>query len=84
MGNDETDIATFITLLNQEFAIKDVGEIKFFLGFKVSYMDNDLFLTQSKYASDILKRIDPNDSKPVRNPLLLMHLSQQMDYRTQI
>ncbi|GJZ09562.1 retrovirus-related pol polyprotein from transposon TNT 1-94 [Tanacetum coccineum] len=33
------------------------------------YTDHGLFLTQSKYASDILKRADLYDSKPVSTPL---------------
>ncbi|GKC18112.1 retrovirus-related pol polyprotein from transposon TNT 1-94, partial [Tanacetum coccineum] len=68
-GNDETTITTFISCLNQEFAIKDLGDLNYFLGLEVVYTDHGLFLTQSKYASDILKRADLYDSKPVSTPL---------------
>ncbi|KAI3673709.1 hypothetical protein L6452_39837 [Arctium lappa] len=68
-GNDETTITTFISRLNHEFAIKDLGDLNYFLGLEVAYMDNGLFLTQSKYASDILKKADLYDSKPVSTPL---------------
>ena len=65
-GNDETAIANFISRLNHEFSIKDLG---YFLGLEVTYLDNGLFLTQSKYASDILTRADLYDSKPASTPL---------------
>ncbi|KAJ0781817.1 putative RNA-directed DNA polymerase [Helianthus annuus] len=68
-GNDETAIATFISCLNHEFAIKDLGDLNYFLGLEVAYSDNGLFLHQSKYATDILRRADLLDSKPVATPL---------------
>ena len=68
-GNDETTITTFISRLNHEFAIKDLGDLNYFLGLEVVYTDHGLFLTQSKYASDILKRANLYDSKPVSTPL---------------
>ncbi|GKA56684.1 uncharacterized mitochondrial protein-like protein [Tanacetum coccineum] len=69
LGNDESVIATFTSRLNHEFAIKDLGALNYFLGLEVAYTDNGLFLTQSKYARDILKRADLYDSKPVSTPL---------------
>ncbi|GJV27675.1 retrovirus-related pol polyprotein from transposon TNT 1-94 [Tanacetum coccineum] len=68
-GNDESVIATFTSHLNHEFSIKDLGALNYFLGLEVSYTDNGLFLTQSKYARDILKQADLYDSKPVSTPL---------------
>ncbi|GKF81129.1 uncharacterized mitochondrial protein-like protein, partial [Tanacetum coccineum] len=55
IGNDESVIATFTSRLNHEFAIKDLGALNYFLGLEVAYTNNGLFLTQSKYARDILK-----------------------------
>ncbi|GKA63830.1 uncharacterized mitochondrial protein-like protein, partial [Tanacetum coccineum] len=46
-----------------------LGALNYFLGLEVAYTDNGLFLTQSKYARDILKRADLYDSKPVSTPL---------------
>ena len=66
-GNDETAIATFISRLNHEFAIKDLGDLNYFWGLEVAYLYNGL--NQSKYASDILKRANLYDSKPVSTPL---------------
>lgn len=68
-GNQESGITSFTTRLNQEFSIKDVGALNYFLGLEVSYTDNGLFLSQSKYAKDVLTRADLLDSKPVHKPL---------------
>ncbi|KAI3514490.1 hypothetical protein L1887_12931 [Cichorium endivia] len=68
-GNNETLITAFTNRLNQEFAIKDLGDLSYFLGLEVSYTDDGLFLSQSKYASDVLKRAALLDSKPVFTPL---------------
>ncbi|KAM0027867.1 putative RNA-directed DNA polymerase [Helianthus debilis subsp. tardiflorus] len=63
-------IHTFISRLNHEFAIKDLGDLNYFLGLEVAYTDTGLFLTQSKYARDILQRADLLDAKPVSTPLV--------------
>ncbi|GJU15951.1 uncharacterized mitochondrial protein-like protein [Tanacetum coccineum] len=68
-GNNEAAITSFISGLNHEFAIKDLGDLNYFLGLEVAYTDDGLFLTQSKYATDILQRANLFDAKPVSNPL---------------
>ncbi|GKD59505.1 retrovirus-related pol polyprotein from transposon RE1 [Tanacetum coccineum] len=68
-GNNETMLTSFTTHLNREFAIKDLGDLSYFLGLEVSYTDDGLFLSQAKYAKDILTRADLLDSKPVATPL---------------
>lgn len=55
-GNDPTLILTFITRLNNGFAIKDLDRLNYFLGLEVTYTSYGLFLTQVKYDHDILTR----------------------------
>jgi hypothetical protein len=43
--------------LSQEFALKDLGDLSYFLGIEVQKVDNGLVLSQSKYAHDILTRL---------------------------
>lgn len=68
-GNNATAISDFVVRLHNEFAIKDLGRLNYFLGLEVAHLDDGLFLTQTKYASDILKRSALFDSKPVHTPL---------------
>ena len=55
-GNHSATIRAFISRLNTEFAIKDLGRLNYFLGLEVTYTDSGLFLSQTKYAQDILLR----------------------------
>ncbi|GKB39599.1 retrovirus-related pol polyprotein from transposon RE1 [Tanacetum coccineum] len=68
-GNNETMLTSFTMHLNSEFTIKDLGDLCYFLGLEVSYTEDGLFLSQEKYAKDILTRADLLDSKPVATPL---------------
>ncbi|CAI9279827.1 unnamed protein product [Lactuca saligna] len=68
-GNNSETISTFITRLHKEFAIKDLGRLSYFLGIDVLYTSDGLFLTQTKYALDILARAGLLDGKPVYTPL---------------
>ncbi|KAL7587301.1 hypothetical protein Lser_V15G40654 [Lactuca serriola] len=68
-GNNESILTAFTTRLHQEFAIKDLGDLSYFLGLEVSYTDDGLFLSQSKYATYILTHSDLLDSKPMSTPL---------------
>nr|GFA76158.1 hypothetical protein [Tanacetum cinerariifolium] len=63
-GNHEPSIKQFIGRLQSEFAIKDSGNLSYFLGLEVSHTSNGLFLSQTKYAHDILHRAGLLDSKP--------------------
>lgn len=68
-GNDPAIIRTFISLLNNEFATKDLGTLSYFLGLEALYTDDGLFLTQAKYAHDILTHAGLLDAKPTTTPL---------------
>ncbi|XP_022041779.1 uncharacterized mitochondrial protein AtMg00810-like [Helianthus annuus] len=62
-------MTSFISHLNKEFAIKDLGKLNYFLGLEVTYTQNGLFLNQSKYTLDILTRAKMLDAKPAPTPL---------------
>lgn len=68
-GSDSSVIQKFLTRIHSEFAIKDLGRLNYFLGLEVHYDDNGLFLSQTKYARDILARAQLQDVKPIATPL---------------
>ncbi|KAI3510913.1 hypothetical protein L1887_18051 [Cichorium endivia] len=68
-GSDDKVIRSFITKLHNEFAIKDLGRLTYFLGLEVAYTSNGLFLSQSKYVHDILSRAGLLDAKPATTPI---------------
>ncbi|XP_071740590.1 uncharacterized mitochondrial protein AtMg00810-like [Rutidosis leptorrhynchoides] len=68
-SNHSSVITSFIKRLHHEFAIKDLSKLSYFLGLEVAYTDSGLFLSQAKYAHDILVRAQLLDSKPISTPL---------------
>ena len=54
---------------NKHFAIKDLGDLHFFLGIEVKKLHDGLLLTQEKYAMDLLARVGMKNCKPAPTPL---------------
>ncbi|CAH9136574.1 unnamed protein product, partial [Cuscuta epithymum] len=68
-GNSPSFINTFISCLGRYFAMKDLGDLHFFLGVQAVRHSKGLFLSQQKYVSDLLTRFHLHILKPVRTPL---------------
>ena len=57
----------------QEFEMSMFGEIKFFVGFQVHQMKYGIYITQSKYIKEIVKKIELEDSKLLSTPIVIGH-----------
>uniref|UniRef100_A0A2N9J149 Reverse transcriptase Ty1/copia-type domain-containing protein n=1 Tax=Fagus sylvatica TaxID=28930 RepID=A0A2N9J149_FAGSY len=57
-----------INQLNTVFDLKDLGTLHYFLGLQVSRTTNSLYIKQTKYAHDLLKKHNMLDCKPVSSP----------------
>lgn len=55
--------------MKYEFEMSIVGKLNFFLGFQVQQHETGIFLSQEKYARNLIKNL--NLSKPKLNELLL-------------
>jgi hypothetical protein len=51
--------------LKNDFALKDLGNLHNFLGIEVKHVAVGLILSQEKYATDILRRVNMINCKPV-------------------
>ena len=58
-----------ISSLQQEFAMKDLGQLHHFLGVTVETRPSGLFLHQRQYALDILEQARMTDCKPCSTPV---------------
>ena len=61
--------ATLLRKLQSEFALKDLGDLHYFLGIEVKRIQQGIVLSQGKYTSDLLKKVGMVDCKPVNTPL---------------
>jgi hypothetical protein len=64
-----TLIDGFISKLQCDFPIKDLGSINYFLGVEVLPDPHGLFLSQRKYILDLLKKSNMLSAKPVTSPM---------------
>jgi histone deacetylase 1/2 len=55
--------------LMKDFALKDLGELHYFLGMEVNKVRDGIILSQDKYALDLLKKVNMASCKPVSTPL---------------
>jgi histone deacetylase 1/2 len=53
----------------QEFALKDLGNLHYFLGIEVKRGKDGLLMTQERYANEVLKRSGMDKSKSVDTPM---------------
>ena len=51
--------------------MKDLGHLSYFLSLEIIHSTDDLYITQAKYASDLLSRAGLIDSKTVDTPVKL-------------
>jgi hypothetical protein len=69
VGSSSTATNALLRNLEKDFALKDFGDMHYFLGIEVNKINDGILLSQSKYAMDILKRAGTTTSKPVNTPL---------------
>ncbi|XP_022872987.1 uncharacterized protein LOC111391933 [Olea europaea var. sylvestris] len=59
----------FAECMKQESEMSMVRELSYFLGFQVKQTDCGLFISQSKYAKDLVKRFGLDSKKHTRTPM---------------
>ena len=55
--------------LSSEFALKDLGDLHFFLGIEVKKIPHGIVMNQEKYATELLTCMRMKDCKPSPTPL---------------
>jgi hypothetical protein len=58
--------------LEKEFALKDLGDLHYFLGIEVTKTQDSILLSQGKYAAEILQRASMMKCKPVNTLLAIL------------
>ena len=67
-GDDSTGIRFLQHFLSQHFEIKDLGTLSYFLRLEVTSSSDGYYLSQAKYAFDLLSKAGITDNKTVSTP----------------
>ncbi|GKB83057.1 retrovirus-related pol polyprotein from transposon TNT 1-94, partial [Tanacetum coccineum] len=59
----------FTKIMHDEFEMSMMGELNFFLGLPIKQIEDGIFLNQSKYIKEMLKKFGLEDSKPMKTPM---------------
>jgi hypothetical protein len=59
----------FSRIMIQKFKMLMMGELKYFLRFQVKQLQDDTFISQTKYIQDILNKFGMKDDKPIKTPM---------------
>ena len=67
IGDDLNGIQELKDFLSQQFEMKDLGHLNYFLGLEITHSTDGLYITQAKYTSELLSRAGLTNSKTVDN-----------------
>ena len=68
-GDKEAEIEHVKALMKQEFDMKDLGELRYFLGIEIIRTKESIWLSQRQYALDMLSKYCMADCKHAAMPL---------------
>ena len=68
-GDDLSGIQELKDFLSQQFEMKDLSHLSYFLGLEITHSTDGLYITQAKYASELLSRAGLTDSKTIDTPV---------------
>lgn len=69
--SNSSHVSSFVSRLHATFALRDLGDLHYFLDIEVLQTDTALHLNQHRYVQDLLQRSNMLDSKSAHTPGLL-------------
>ncbi|KAG7533536.1 Zinc finger CCHC-type superfamily [Arabidopsis thaliana x Arabidopsis arenosa] len=69
-GSTKTELVNkFVKTMTTEFEMSMVGELNYFLGLQITQSAEGIFISQSTYAKNLIKRFDMQTSKTAHTPM---------------
>ena len=62
-------IAATKKFMHSHFHLKDLGDLKYFLGIEIFSSKNEIFISQRKYALEIIEDVGLLGSTPIDTPM---------------
>jgi hypothetical protein len=72
-GDDDMGIENLKKQLTREFEVKDLGQLRYFLGIEVSGSPKGIYLSQRKYVLDLLAETGMSGCRPASTPIEQNH-----------
>src|SRR5271156_4042183 len=69
ISTNERHAKQFGAQMSHEFQMSLMGELTYFLGFQIRQLNDGIFLSQSTYAKELVKKFGLEDSKSTRTPM---------------
>ena len=69
LGSNDQMIEEFKSTMTREFEMIDLGLMRFFLGLEVRQEETGIFISQEKYAKEILKKYKMESCNPISTPM---------------
>ena len=70
-SDDDRLSQQFAKDMQSEFEMSMLGELNFFLVLQISQLNDGIFISQSKYIKEMLKKFGMEDCKPVSTPMII-------------
>ena len=68
-ATNESLCKDFSKCMHSEFEMTMMGELNFFLGLQINQSKERIFINQSKYINDLLKRFELENAKPIKTSM---------------
>ena len=69
-GSTNVDFSEqFNRIMTKRFEMSIMGELTYFLGFQIKQLKDGVFISQTKYTTDMLKKFDIDKAKPIKTPM---------------
>ena len=59
----------FSKLIHAEFEMSMIGKLNHFLGLQIRQQESGIFISQSKYVKNLVKKFGLDSTSPIRTPM---------------
>ena len=68
-STNNTKVQQFVDVMSHEFEMSLVGELSYFLGLQIRQLNDETFITQTKYAKNLVKKFGLENAKHCDTPM---------------